>query len=142
MQRRIIWKFNIIDIILIVVLCISLLCLIYKFTFGRENDDKQSFLFTYICEESPTVVLKSINAGETCGDGDYGTSLGDLKSVVIKTDEKASETGSAEFVSEVSGEKAEHGVTIGDVLYLKGKRFNLMVGDSMFNVYISEIEPK
>lgn len=142
MQRRIIWKFNIIDITLIVILCISLLCLIYKFTFGRDNDESQSFLFTYVCDESPMVVLKSIDVGETCGDGDYGTSLGDLKSVVIETDGENEKNGSAVFMSQVSGEKAEHGVTIGDVLYLKGKRFNLMVGDSMFNVYISEIEEK
>lgn len=140
MQKKIIWKLNIVDLLLIVILGLSVLGLVYKFTFGQTEENLQAFTFTYVCEESPLEVLRSAEEGEGCADGDYGTSLGSLQSAQIEALADRPDAGRAVFVTQVDGEKAEHGVTVGDVLYLKGKRFNLMIGDAMFNVYISDIQ--
>ena len=47
--------------------------------------------------------------------------------------------GATKFTSRVAGEKTEHGIKVGDVLYLKGKEFNLIIGDAIFAVYVSNI---
>ena len=139
MHKKIFWKFNIIDIALMVIIGLSVLALVYKATFGNDNDQLQSYSITYVCEASPVEVLDSVAPGESCVDGDYGTELGALQSVSVDKGD-GGKTGKAVFVSQVDGEGSEHGVTVGDVRYLKGKRFNLIVGDAIFNVYISDIK--
>ena len=158
MERKIIWKLNIVDLLILAIVAVSIIALIYKTTWGNRNSDTQRFTFTYVCQSSPMEVLQGVYSGDPCVDGDYGESLGVLiqadifpvASVPGDSDENAAHpgpvgqaeanTGRATFTVLAEGKKGEHGVTVGDVLYLKGKSFNLIVGDSIFSVYIADIQ--
>ena len=67
---KIIWRLNIVDLILIGLVLLSVLALIYKFVWTARNNPETEFVFTYICEKAPTDVLAGINAGDKCADGD------------------------------------------------------------------------
>ncbi|MBE5040636.1 DUF4330 family protein [Ructibacterium gallinarum] len=141
MNKKIFWRFNIIDLILIAVIVLSLIALLYKVTQDAGEEELHFYRLTYICQEAPKEIFEGISPGIPCADGDYGTPLGNIESV--DTDNTAPTEGfqKAIFISVAEGRKADHGIMIGDVLYLKGKYFNLMAGDSIFSVYLSAIEP-
>ena len=140
MEKKILWKFNIIDLILIGVIIIGLIALIYNITWGGGDNDDEPFLFTYVCRLAPNEALEGISQGDLCMDGDYGNSLGKLTDISCSEIKDDTQNQQAVFVSALTGIKTEHGVTIDDVLYLKGKEFNLVVGDSVFSVYLSDIK--
>lgn len=141
MERKLIWKFNIIDLILIGVVILSLVALVYKLTWGRDSNDEQAFLFTYVCASAPAEVYDGIATGTECSDGDYGNSLGKLTNLTLSDIPGDDRNKEARFMAAVSGKLGDHGVTVGDVLYLKGKECNLVVGDSVFSVYLSDMQP-
>ena len=141
MERKIFWKFNIIDLILIGIIAVSLFALLYKVTWGKEKDRTETYQFTYTCQSAPSETFTGITPGLVCSDGDYGSSLGKLADVNASGIEGDDRNWQATFTAKVEGRKGEHGVTVGDVLYLKGKSFSLVVGDSMFAVYLSDIQP-
>ncbi|MEG2380261.1 MAG: hypothetical protein RSB38_01035 [Oscillospiraceae bacterium] len=135
MNRKIIWKFNIIDLILLAILTLSVLGLVYKATLGNDKSETQTFTINYTCKAYDADLLSSLNSGDSCLDGDTGTELGKLSNV-----EMDSINQTAMFSTIVEGSKSEHGITIKKTPYLKGKRLNLIVGDCVFEVYIKEIK--
>lgn len=140
MEKKIFWKFNIVDLALIAVIIIGLAAMIYGFVKGDDKRDTETFLITYTCRSAPNEALDGIESGAECMDGDYGNSLGkltDIRRYEIKDD---SLNQQVVFVTAVNGIKSEHGVTINDVLYLKGKELNLVAADSVFSVYLSGIQ--
>lgn len=138
MDRKILWKFNIVDLMLIAVILIGAIALIYNLVSGSGSEE-EPFLFTYICRSAPNEAFDGIDKGVMCMDGDYGSSLGKLTNADISEIKDDEYNKQAVFVSALSGVKTEHGVTVGDVLYLKGKELNLVVGDSVFSVYLSDM---
>lgn len=136
MDRKIIWKFNIIDLIIIAVLALSLTALLYRLTWGGEE---QVFEITYVCDEASLELLRDIRSGSLCADGDLGTELGKVSGCQAEPLTEESDKGRATIKAIVEGEKSEHGTTINDIVYLKGKDLNLIIDDAVFKVYISNI---
>lgn len=141
MERKIFWKFNLIDLLLMGMLAISLFALIYKFTWGKDRDKTEDYLFTYVCTAAPQEIFSEIVPGVSCSDGDYGSSLGTLRQVQTSAIEGDTQNLRAVFTCETKGKKAEQGITVGNVVYLKGKRLNFVAGNAVFSVYLSNIQP-
>lgn len=138
MNRKLIWKFNIIDLIIIAIVLLSLFALVYRMVSGN-GEEKRSYTLTYICEDAPTNLLYEIQNGEACADGDTSTKLGAVTEVSF-SDNSEDNRSSAAIRAEVEGYKTDHGITVGETVYLKGMPINLIVGDSVFEVYIGDIE--
>lgn len=141
MDRKIFWKLNIMDLLLIGILAISIFALIYKITWGSKADKTESYLFTYVCQSTPKETLSGIAQGMACTDGDYATELGALTAMHEDVIDGNPDQRRVTFSSCLKGKKNTHGVTVNEVLYLKGKNFNLVIGDSIFSVYLSDIRP-
>ena len=139
MERKIFWKLNIIDIILIAVVVLSLFALVYKLT-RDNNDDPSSYLFTFVCDSAPAEVYDGIETGTPCSDGDAGVGLGNLTGLTLSDIADDASHKQGVFTVGLNGIQGEHGVTVEDVLYLKGKCLNLIAGDSVFSVYLSDMQ--
>ena len=137
MDRKIIWKFNIIDLIIIAILALSLTALLYRLAWG--GGENQEFEITYVCDEASLDLLRDIRSGSLCADGDLGTDLGSVSGCLFEPLPDSSDKGKATIKAVVEGEKSEHGTTIDDVSYLKGKDLNLIIDDAVFKVYIANI---
>ena len=76
------------------------------------------------------------------GDGDAGTDLGEVEGIFFEPLEEGSDKGRATINTVAEGSKPEnnHGVTIEDTIYLRGKPIDLVIGDTVFKVYISGIK--
>lgn len=140
MERKLLWKFNIIDLILIGIVLLSLFALVYKFSHG-SNDEQQAYLFTFVCEEAPLEIYHGIETGFTCSNGDTGESLGNLTHLMLSDIPDDDRHKQGVFTVALNGIPNEHGVTVEDSLYLKGMQISLMAGDSLFSVYLSEMQP-
>ena len=141
MNKKIIWKFNIIDLLIIAVLLVSLTALVYRVTWGR-SEGEQTFALTFECDEAPLALLRDVRSGEECSDGDAGTDLGEVEGIFFEPLEEGSDKGRATINTVAEGSKPEnnHGVTIEDTIYLRGKPIDLVIGDTVFKVYISGIK--
>lgn len=140
MERKLLWKFNIIDLILIGVILLSLITLLYKLTWGQSADESEAYLFTYVCESAPAEVYQGISSGALCSDGEMGHSLGKLTNLILADipDDDTHKQGI--FITTLNGKAGEHGVVVEDVTYLKGKELQLVVDNSVFSVYVSDIQ--
>ena len=138
-MNNIIRKFNIIDILIVSVLVLGILALFYKLVTG-STDKTEVFEFTYICDESPITLLDGIQENENCVDADLGTELGTLLSVKTDILDENNTLGSAVIVTKTEGEASEHGIEVENSIYLKGKKINLIIGNSVFEVYLSDIK--
>lgn len=139
MGKKIFWKFNIIDLLLIALLILSISALIYKMTWGSKNKEAQ-FNITYICEDAPLELLYGIKTGDKCADSDKGVELGTVSGCSVSPNPDNNGKGKVEIFTTVIGIRAEHGLSINNNMYLRGKSFPLIIGDSVFNVYISDIK--
>lgn len=139
MDRRLIWKFNIIDLLIIAVVLLSIFALVYRAVAGNDNQEAP-YTISYICDNAPYSLLGGIEAGDLCADGETGASLGEVISVTPEATTADGLKGKAEISVTVDAYKEEHGIVIEDTLYLKGKEMQLIVDDAIFNVYISDIE--
>ncbi len=170
LSKKIVWKLNIIDILLLAIIVLSVCALIYKATWGGD-DESRTYEVSYVCENIPIELLGSLQSDMECSDYDSGSDLGRLKYVTsqpiteqaafdgnIKTqnddlDEDDADSESltvpktkeptrarAMLVTEVDGAKAEHGVKAGGIVLLKALKLDLIVGDTVLNVYVSEIK--
>lgn len=139
MERKIFWKLNLIDLILIAVVALSLFALIYKLTWGN-NEEQNAYLFTFVCDSAPVEVYHGIETGTPCSDGDAGTALGNLTQLTLLDIPDDTNRKQGIFMLGLNGIQGEHGVTVEDVLYLKGKRLSLIAGDSVFSVYLSDMQ--
>lgn len=140
MERKLLWKFNIIDLILIAVIGLGLIALIYKLTWGQPSDETQAYLFTYVCESAPEEVYRDIQPGAFCSNAETGHSLGKLTNLVLSDIPDSNKKKQGVFITTLEGAPGEHGVLVEDVTYLKGKELQLVVDDSMFFVYLSDIQ--
>lgn len=138
MNRKIIWKFNIIDLLIMAIVLLSIFALFYRMVAGG-GEDERIYTITYMCEEAPLELLYNIRGNDSCAGGDARTELGTVTGISI-TEIADSPYGSAEIRSEVEAFKSDHGIIIDDNVYLKGMPLSLIVGDSIFNVYIKNIE--
>lgn len=139
MDRKLFWKFNIIDLILIALVMFSLLALVYKITIGNGEGEK-SYEFICVCESGVYDLLNGINEGEVCADADLGTELGTVAWKNVEQNQSIPEKARGAIGVSVTAKGMEHGVNIGDSLYLKGQKIQLIVGDSVFDTYISDIK--
>ncbi len=140
MNRKLIWKFNIIDLLLLAIFLVCLLALVYKLAWGKNTEDTETFLFTCVCPSAPAEILEGLETGLPCMDGDYGNTLGTLTHLQQHPAEDDPSRQLVTFSFRVEGKKADHGVLAEDTLYLKGKNFSLVIEDSIFSVYLSKIE--
>ena len=138
MGKKLIWKFNIIDILLIVLISLSIVALVYKTVKGSSGKERE-FVLTCVCENSPTELLYGIKTGDTCVDGETGEELGVISGCTVTPNAENDGKGRAEIYAVVSGTKEKHGIYVENSVYLKGKTFSLIVDDSVFYVYISDI---
>lgn len=138
MNKKLLWKFNIIDLLIMAIILLGLIALVYRMVAGA-GEDERTYTITYICEDAPLGLLYSIADGDLCVDGELGTSLGSVRHINAEINPHNDRRGRATITTTVDGFKAEHGVNIADTIYLKGKILNLIVGDSVFEVYIANI---
>ena len=54
LSKKIIWKFNIIDLLLIFIIVLSIAALIYKSAWGKKNSEYRTYTVTYVCAVSYT----------------------------------------------------------------------------------------
>ncbi len=139
MNKKIIWKLNIIDLIIIAIVLLSLFALGYRMIAGGD-EEKRAFTLTYVCEEAPIELLRDINVGAQCADGDLGTELGFVSGIHVDPHLNDGNKGSCTVSVSAEGYDAAHGVSIGDTVYLRGKNMNLIIDNSVFEVYIKDIE--
>ena len=123
-------KFNIIDILLIALIFLSLISLLYKLTWG-SSEKYQSYEFVYICDSAPSELADSVSAKSKCADGDTGENLGEVISADIYGIDGTPDRSRIQIRVKTNG----------NTVYLKGKKLNLIVGDTVFETYISEIKP-
>ena len=140
MDRKIFWKFNIVDIILIAIILISIFVLLFRASTTKESNKNISYLFTYTCQNAPKEAYDGLSTGMSCSDGDYGNSLGQLTAFNVMDIENDLNSKSASFTTVLKAKPEEHGVSTEEVLYLKGKELKLIIGDSVFDVYLSGIQ--
>lgn len=133
-------KFNIIDFLLIALILLSLISLLYKLTWGN-SEKYQSYEFVYTCDNAPSELVNSISAKAKCADGDTGENLGEVISADIYGIDGAPERSGAQIRVRTNGYQSDHGVAVGNTVYLKGKKLNLIVGDTVFEAYIADIRP-
>ncbi len=134
MERKLIWKFNIIDILIIAAILVSSLVLIYRFMF--DNEKATEFEFTYVCDSAPHSLLSEIRTGEQLTDGETGKEIGTVTDCVIDRDN----IGGIIYAA-ISGFDEKHGVSAGESVYLKGQTLGIIIGDCIFDVYIENITP-
>ncbi len=199
LQKKIIWKLNIIDLLLIVIILLSILALIYKSVSGSGDESEyREYTLSYVCESAPIRLFDTINQGELCIDGATGDEVGELTDFEVtpifeyvplpETPEPApdredeeeisensdddnaddentedSENGDDEelrvkkntpapkptpeptrakavFTTTVEAAKAEHGIRINKNVYLIGQSMQLVIGNTVFDVYISDMQ--
>lgn len=169
LSKKIIWQLNIIDLLIICIIIFSISALVYKSTWGNSDDEYRDYTISFVCENAPLSLLDDLEKGLSCADGDYGTELGKLTDISydpifvqsdfsqrtrIDDDERSRENNNtptpaptyeptrakATFTTEVQGIVAEHGIKINKSVYLKGKTVNLIIGDSIFTVYVNRID--
>lgn len=141
MNRKLIWKFNIIDLLIIGILLLGVAALIYRAVIGG-SEGRDDFEITYVCSAAPTELLYEVHDGMLCVDGDSGAELGSVSEVNVEEQTSGSGEGRGTIKTLVSGSKTEHGITVDDTAYLRGKTLNLIVDDLVFEVYISNIQEK
>ncbi len=208
LQKKIIWKLNIIDLLLIVIILLSILALIYKSVSGSGDESEyREYKLTYVCESAPIRLFDTINQGELCIDGATGDEVGELTDFEVtpiidyvpsdsettesesdrdsegdisenadednsddeNTDEEDSSDSEdsensddrergvkrntptprptpeptraeAAFTTTVEAAKAEHGIRINKNVYLIGQSMQLVIGNTVFEVYISDMQ--
>ena len=199
LQKKIIWKLNIIDLLLIVIILLSILALIYKSVSGSGDESEyREYTLTYVCESAPIRLFDTINQGELCIDGATGDEVGDLTDFEVtlifeyvpsapetpepipdeeneeeiseNSDEENTDDENAEdsengnddrraskstptprptpeptrakavFTTTVEAAKAEHGIRINKNVYLIGQSMQLVIGNTVFDVYISDMQ--
>lgn len=204
LQKKIIWKLNIIDLLLIVIILLSILALIYKSVSGSGDESEyREYTLTYVCESAPIRLFDTINQGELCIDGATGEEVGELADFEVtpifeyvpapetpeptpdeedeeeisentdeeNTDEENTDEENAEdpesgdnedrsvkkntptprptpeptrakavFTTTVEAAKAEHGIRINKNVYLIGQSMQLVIGNTVFDVYISDMQ--
>lgn len=171
LSKKIIWKLNVIDLLIILIIIFSISALIYKATWGTGDAEYRDYKISFVCENVPISLVEDMETGLKCADGDSGTELGDLIEldyVPVITQPALSQTttdteknnndsdtdksslpplptleptrAKATFTTQVEGISAEHGIKINKSVYLKGKTVNLIIGDSIFTVYVNNIE--
>lgn len=170
LSKKIIWKLNIIDLLLIAIIIISICALIYKATWGGD-DEYRTYEITYVCENVPIEILDAMPEGAVCSDYDTGSDLGVLKRIEytpIIEDEPQQKTAepsggdedsdeetdgstsprptktptraNAVIVTEADGAKAEHGIKVDQTVMLKALKVDLIVGDTVLDSYVREIK--
>lgn len=138
MDKKIIWKLNLIDLIIIALIILSIFALAYK-VFWDSGNDVQNFEMICVCEEAPSELLYAIPAGSICINSVSGTDIGKIVKTDIETVEENSDKAKAVISILVDGTKNDHGISIDDTVYLKGSEFSIIIEDSIFDVYISDI---
>ena len=136
MLKRILKSFNIIDFLLMALGIIRLSALLYRILPGGTGDDAD-FEITYICDGAPVQLTSSIKNGSRCADGDTGEDLGEVTDFYCETGDGDMTRFTLRTLTRAS--EGDHGVFIGNTPYLKGKKMNLIVDDTVFEVYISDI---
>lgn len=137
MLKRMLQRFNIIDFLLMALVIISLAALLYRILPGGAGDDTD-FEITYICDGAPAQLTSSIRNGAQCADGNTGEDLGEVTDFYGETVEGDIMMFTLRTLTKAS--EGDHGVVIGNTPYLKGKKMNLIVDDTVFEVYISDIK--
>ena len=192
LQKKIIWKLNIIDLLLIIIIALSIAALIYKSVSGGDDSEYRNYDLTFVCESAPIGLFDTIDSDRLCIDGGTGEEIGELRDFEItpiveyasqaaqqptaepdeSEDENASEDEDADnedaedeendkderrstprpsptpeptrakAVFNITSEaaKADHGIRINKNVYLLGQSMQLVIGDTVFDVYISNME--
>lgn len=195
LQKKIIWKLNIIDLLLIIIIALSIAALIYKSVSGGDDSEYRNYNLTFVCESAPIGLFDTIDSDRLCIDGGTGEEIGELRDFEItpiveyappiaaqptaepdeNEDENVSEDEEADnenaedeendrenreerrstprpsptpeptrakAVFNITSEaaKAEHGIRINKNVYLLGQSMQLVIGDTVFDVYISNME--
>lgn len=168
LQKKIIWKLNIIDLLLIIIILLSVAALIYKSVSSSNDNDYRVYNISYVCESAPIGLFDTIHTGELCIDGGTGEEVGELSDfettpiieylpyATAQSDDDRDETerdnrrrptptpeptrARAVFTTEVEAAQAEHGIRINRNVYLIGQSMQLVIGNTVFDVYISEMK--
>lgn len=138
-EKKLLWKFNLLDLTLIALVVFSMAAFLYKVAVGNGDGDRVCE-FTYICEEAPTELLKKVGEGGICVDAETGAELGRVKGINTEVFAATPSKARASIYAETEGTVLDHGVEVGDTVYLKGQNLQLIVGDSVFEVYVADIK--
>ena len=82
-SKKIIWKLNIVDIFLIILIILSVSLLVFKSTAGRKNTHYKNYHITFTASDVPVSVVNDIKPGSDCYDLDGYISLGNISIVNI-----------------------------------------------------------
>lgn len=78
LSKKIIWKFNIIDLLLIFIIVLSIAALIYKSAWGKKNSEYRTYTVTYVCDNTPIELIDKVHEGDICVDSSNGNEIGEL----------------------------------------------------------------
>lgn len=169
LSKKIIWKLNIIDLLLLAIIVLSVAALIYKTAWGKKYNDYQEYTIAYVCESTPIELVNKIQEGELCIDNTYGSEIGVVNSIEYtpitevlppnyystaentdESDEESNRTprprptpeptrAKIRFLAEANGAQTDHGIRIDQNIYLIGQSTQIIIGNTIFDVYISDI---
>ncbi len=170
LSKKIIWKFNIIDLLLIFIIVLSIAALIYKSAWGKKNSEYRTYTVTYVCDNTPIELIDKVHEGDICVDSSNGNEIGELVDLsytpIAEEGFKAPEEYGEQrdnnddnedrtsptpmptkeplrartlFTTQVEAAETEHGIAIEKNTYLMGMTVQLVIGNTIFDVYISDI---
>lgn len=157
-KGRLFGKVSIID--LVVVLLAILLCVvgIYKYI-NREqteevNKTKEKLIITFVAEETPDYVTKTLKEGKKAKESGYRSNVGTLIKYEVNPSISYATTFQGEYVKttkedyssveltlDCEGYYEDTGVRIDGQLFVVGKYINIEVGEGIYWGRISSIKP-
>lgn len=149
------FKFNIVDVIIIVLLiCVAVFAVRFFYDGNSGATVQETYHLTFYGEEVPDYVIPNTQIGDTVYDFDDKITLGtvtdissDISQTYVETPDGRMVLGPKENYSsvyitiEVLGTRTDNGVIVGGVLYSVGHSVVLYAGDGKYFMKTYRIEP-
>ena len=127
MEKKLIWKFNIIDLLIIGIIILGIIALVFRTVSGKDNG-RIEFMFLCVCEQESRSLLSVIQPGQNCADNSTGADIGTVSEVCPDS-----------VVIRVRGRASEYGISVRNTRYFKGQSVEIITGNILLNTRIAQI---
>lgn len=148
------FRFNLVDIIIVLVVVALIGIVGMKFFSGNGGkDEMKKWKVSFFCEDVPTVAAEVIEKGDIISDDDKKVELGVVETVELGPSRNyvptangelkltsKEDANSVEVVALVTAKEFEHGFIVGAARYGVGHSLVLKVGKTMVTGRVSGIE--